>query len=438
MIRRRRRRRPGALLLVLALLCLGGGGLLLAGYLGLWPAGLPAGPGNAVEAGQSPGSFTVLLLGTDARPGEKVGRTDTIIVANVDGDKKRISLLSIPRDTRVYIPGHGTDKINAAAVYGGPALTAETVSSLIGMPVQYYALARWEGFKKIVDVLGGVTIDVEKDMIHYDPEYRQYSINLRKGEQRLDGDKALQYVRFRSDALGDIGRTERQLKFLKALAAEVMRPSTLLKIPRLVPEINNSLETNLGPRQMLAMAQAARYFEQAQVITQTLPGRFLDLNGISYWSVEPYQARQVARAFFNEGQVTDTILGSVVINNQNASQEAAGGDKAQKPDDSGLPDNNKQPPAVSPGQGGKGPGGPGKDKPVDGRSGDSPAGSTSGRDGLPSASGGTGAGSAGGGKEGDKNTGSSARDGRLDQGGGNNPPVEIIPVPPGETGDNKG
>ncbi|MGB9826817.1 MAG: LCP family protein, partial [Desulfofundulus sp.] len=269
--------------------------------------------GDEFRAGHSSGSFTVLLLGSDARPGEKVGRTDSIIVANVDSEKKRIAFLSIPRDTRVYIPGHGMDKINAAAVYGGPALTCETVSSLIGMPVQYYALARWEGFKNIVDVLGGVTIDVERDMYHYDSsDGSEYAINLHKGVQRLDGEKALQYVRFRGDPLGDIGRTQRQLKFLKALAAEVMQPSTLVKLPRLVPEISKSVETNMGFKQMLALAAAARYFDQAEIVTQTLPGRFLDLRGISYWYVDPVQAHQVALALFEEGRVTDVVQGPTV------------------------------------------------------------------------------------------------------------------------------
>ncbi len=309
--KRRRRWRPRPLFLLLMVLLLAGGGYLLAGHPGLnWPP-LPAAPGdNEAMASEPLGSFTVLLLGTDARAGEKVGRTDTIIVANVDSEKKRIALLSIPRDTRVDIPGHGTDKINAAAVYGGPALTCETVSNLIGMPVQYYALARWEGFKNIVDVLGGVTIEVEKDMYHYDSnDGREYAINLRKGVQRLDGSKALQYVRFRGDPLGDIGRTERQLKFLKALAGEVMQPSTLLKLPRLVPEINKSIETNLGARQMLALARAARDFEQAEIVTQTLPGRFLNLNGISYWYVEPAQAHEVALALFEEGRVSQVVQG---------------------------------------------------------------------------------------------------------------------------------
>jgi len=157
------------------------------------------------EAGQPVDSITVLLLGTDSRPGETVGRTDTIIVARVDTAENRLSLLSIPRDTRVNIPKHGMDKINSANVYGGPTLTARVVSDLIGMPVQYYALTNWESFKEMVDTLGGITIDVEKRMYYYDrADGPEYIIDLQPGVQRLDGRKALQYVRWRNDALGDI------------------------------------------------------------------------------------------------------------------------------------------------------------------------------------------------------------------------------------------
>ncbi len=376
-------------MLGLALLLFLGGGFLLANQLGFLWLGLAVDPeGNTVEASQPPESFTVLLLGTDARPGEKVGRTDSIIVANVDGEKKRIALLSIPRDTRVEIPGHGTDKINAAAVYGGPALTCETVSNLIGMPVQYYALARWEGFKNIVDVLGGVTIDVERNMYHYDSsDGRQYAINLRKGVQRLDGDKALQYVRFRGDALGDIGRTERQLKFLKALAGEVMQPVTLVKLPRLVPEINKSVETNMGFKQMLALARAARYFDQAEIVTQTLPGRFLDLRGVSYWYVDPAQAHEVALALFEEGRVTEVVQGPTVSEGKSSSGpparrtgtgQLAAGEPVVTPSQS-------PPPAVPPVLPGPETNSPGSEPaPGDGANGGAPAGATPGQDNAPS------------------------------------------------------
>jgi LCP family protein required for cell wall assembly len=157
----------------------------------------------------------------------------------VDTKTKQMSLLSIPRDTRVNIPKYGWDKINAADALGGPELSMKVVSNLLDIPEKYYVQANFNGFKDIVDALGGVTLDVEQNMYHEDEtDGGAYEINLKKGVQRLDGDKALQYVRYRDYAMGDIDRTKYQQKFLVALAKEMLQPSTILKLPALVPEIS--------------------------------------------------------------------------------------------------------------------------------------------------------------------------------------------------------
>jgi LCP family protein required for cell wall assembly len=146
----------------------------------------PPAQGGTLEdpAGDSgwTGQLDLLLLGTDAREGEAAGRTDTIILASIDTEKGQVFLLSVPRDTRVNIPGYGWDKINSAFAYGGPEMTTRVVSSLLGVPLRYYVLVDFNGFKRVVDTLGGVTIDVEQDMYHEDPEdNRAYQIDLKKG-----------------------------------------------------------------------------------------------------------------------------------------------------------------------------------------------------------------------------------------------------------------
>lgn len=310
---------------MLAVLFIATGSFLLANALWFKLPGLPGSlEGNISEAGQPVDSITVLLLGTDSRPGETVGRTDSIIVAHVSTAENRLSLLSIPRDTRVNIPKHGMNKINAANVYGGPTLTARVVSDLIGMPVQYYALTNWEGFKDMVDTLGGITIDVEKRMSYYDrSDGPEYIIDLQPGVQRLDGRKALQYVRYRKDALGDISRTERQLKFLTALAHEIMQPGTIIKLPKLIPQVNNCLDTNLASRQLTALAWTAKKLDQLATITQTLPGCFSEQGGISYWTVDLRQAHQVARALFEDGQVTEVVQNNTTTKNVYAAKIAS-------------------------------------------------------------------------------------------------------------------
>ncbi|HAU31248.1 MAG: Cell envelope-related transcriptional attenuator [Desulfotomaculum sp. 46_80] len=296
---------------------------------------LPGVPRTFDDLSGSPKSMTVLLLGDDSRPGEITGRTDSIIVAHVDTTQKRLSLLSIPRDTKVDIPRHGTGKINCANVYGGPALTADVVSDLIGMPVEYYTLVNWDGFKDIVDILGGITIDVEKRMYYNDrADGPEYAINLWPGVQRLDGKKALQYVRFRGDALGDISRTQRQLKFLTALAHEMIKPETIIKLPKLVPKVTKCMKTNLSAGQLIQLASMAKKLDQLATATQTLPGSFSDQNGVSYWAVDYDQARQIAKALFENGQVAKVIQDSQGNTVKNSSSETT---MAYQEKDNALP-----------------------------------------------------------------------------------------------------
>ncbi|MBO8138783.1 MAG: LCP family protein [Desulfotomaculum sp.] len=265
------------------------------------------------------GRLNFLLMGMDARPGETKARTDTMILVSVDSKANRIAMMSIPRDTRVEIPGHGVDKINAANVYGGPELATETVSRLLNVPIDYYVLTNFEGFKDIVDAVGGVDMYVEQDMQYYDPADGTH-INLKKGQQHLDGDKALQYVRYRGYVNGDIDRTAHQQKFLRALAQEVLQPSTVTKLHKLVPSINKAVDTNLGLTQMVKLAKAARSLSSTDIVTQTLPGRFMTIDGISYWYVEPAQAQKAVAQLF-EGKTMEVVQGETIIKNTKKQEE---------------------------------------------------------------------------------------------------------------------
>ncbi|MTI80573.1 MAG: LytR family transcriptional regulator [Firmicutes bacterium] len=246
-----------------------------------------------------------LLMGIDARPGETKARTDTMVFVSVDEETNRIAMMSIPRDTRVEIPRRGVDKVNAANVYGGPDLATETVSELLGVPIDYYVLTNFNGFQDIVDAVGGVNMNVERNMQYYDP-MDGTRIDLKKGEQLLDGDKALQYVRFRGYGNGDIGRADHQQKFLKALAKEVLQPSTVTKLHKLVPSVNKAVNTNLGVVQMAKLANAARNLSNTDIVTQTLPGGFMTIDGISYWNVEPTAAHKAVANIF-DGKTMEVV-----------------------------------------------------------------------------------------------------------------------------------
>lgn len=292
---------------VLVLTLSAGGILWASGYLDdfLYGVGL-------TEKTDDPEGFkgrvNILLLGTDARKGEKMARTDTIMLASVDTEKKLVSILSIPRDTRVRIPGHGYEKINSATLYGGPSLAMRTISELLGIRVNSYVMMDYHGFKEIVDSLGGVTMDVKERMYHHDPQDGgAYTIDLRPGVQRLDGSKALQFVRYRGYALGDIERTGQQQEFVSALVKEVMQPSTVVKLPSMVASFSRAVETNLSFMEMQRLAFTAAKMTDASLLTQTLPGKFLNYDGGSYWEVDSEQARIVIASMY-EGRAADKVV----------------------------------------------------------------------------------------------------------------------------------
>lgn len=283
--RKRRKLRSGvqfALLFVVLFAALG--------YLGYSLADNWLSEGLGIEASESDktgaplpadSKLTLLLMGVDRRDKE-ASRADTIIVAFIDQSTKKVNLLSIPRDTLVEVPGHGETKINHAHAYGGSELMKETISDFLGVPINKYVEVDFEGFKNMVDILGGVTIDVDERM--YRPSE---GINLHPGEaQHLDGDEALQFVRYRGK-MGDIGRIENQQKFLKTFADQAISLGTIVKLPSLIQEVNDSVETNLTVKQMLGLAKIAQGAREGQVETATLPGEPAYINGVSYW--EPYE-----------------------------------------------------------------------------------------------------------------------------------------------------
>lgn len=260
--------------------------------------------GENEEKGMPVDRLNVLLLGVDARKGEKDARSDTMVLVSVDRETNKIAMLSIPRDTFVDIPGYGKSKINAAHAIGGSDLAVDVVEDLLDVEIPYYVTTNFEGFQDIVDTLGGVTIDVEKRM--YYPDGNR-TINLKKGVQRLDGKKALQYVRYRHDALGDITRTERQQKFLAALADELLQAKTIVKLPKLLPQIFDVVETNFGLKDAFFLTKVASSLKAENIVAQTLPGTFYNYKGISYWKANEEKTKLVLEDMF-KGVTTAAVI----------------------------------------------------------------------------------------------------------------------------------
>ncbi|MDK2960624.1 MAG: polyisoprenyl-teichoic acid--peptidoglycan teichoic acid transferase, partial [Bacillota bacterium] len=301
--------------LLLVVLAIGAG--LYAFLGGLGPSvNEAAGRGHPEPARQEP--INVLVLGLDAgvlepHTGYLPERTDTIMVVTFDPEKKRAGILSIPRDTRVSIPGHGLDKINAAHAYGGTDLAIKTVENLLNIPIHYYVKINYAGLTKLVDALGGVKIDVEQNM-HYVDRAGGLKIDLKAGPQVLDGAKAEQYLRYRNQT-GDLGRIGRQQKFVRALAEQVFSASTLLKIPELARIVSENVETDMSPAQIVYYANLARQVDLAQVPIETLEGTPKYIGGVSYFLVDQGKiGDQVAKVLLGVDREANKAVRLEVLN----------------------------------------------------------------------------------------------------------------------------
>lgn len=245
--------------------------------------------------------LNILLLGVDQR-GNEPARSDTIMVAFLDLDKPDVKLLSVPRDTRVEIPGRrGREKLNHSHAYGGADLTMEVVSNLLDIPLDKYVEVNFKGFEDVIDALGGVEIEVEKRMRNKDE-----GINLQPGLQRLNGNDALGYVRYRSDG-DDITRIGRQQKFMKEMIKETLQLSTVWRLPKLVTEVNECVTTNLSYTEMLGLANAMRKLDASTLDGQTLPGYPQYISNISYWIPDHDAIKDLVDLYTGKKQAEVTV-----------------------------------------------------------------------------------------------------------------------------------
>ncbi|HHZ16100.1 MAG TPA: LCP family protein [Clostridia bacterium] len=275
---------------------------LLCFFFGFWLAGFFYDPIFPQDKEENPETvyksrdvLNILIMGVDQREKGEPSRTDTLILAALDLDKKKVNLLSLPRDTRVEIPGKGVKrKINYSHAVGGVELTAKTVENFLKLPVHYYLETNFDGFTKAIDILGGVTLNVEERM--YLP---LEGIDLQPGLQKLNGEDALSYVRWRGDGRGDIGRIERQQKFFNALATQAKKLSTVWKVPQLVTELSKQVKTDLDLQRMIMLAIKFSDLENIEVKTYIVPGEADDVNyGGSYWIADEEELHKILKEIY--------------------------------------------------------------------------------------------------------------------------------------------
>jgi LCP family protein required for cell wall assembly len=225
-------------------------------------------------------TINFLLIGSDKRPGSSY-RTDTIVVAVVWPKEGQVSLISIPRDLWIYIPTVGMQRINTAyqsgEIYGypggGPGLLKDTISYNLGIRIDHTAMVDFDGFRRIVDTLGGVEVPIAcsyTDWRLIDPSYDQYNENnwwlytVGPGQIHMDGDLALWYARARSKS-NDFDRGRRQQEVLRAIFGQALQTSTFGKIPQLYNDFSSTIITDLGLADLLRMAPYGLNFTNANI-----------------------------------------------------------------------------------------------------------------------------------------------------------------------------
>ena len=307
------------------------------------PPGQPQEQGNSVDdnlpntAPLSPeptlvpepdGPLNILLLGTDARIGQDISRTDAIILVRLDPREDRVSMLSLPRDLWVQIPGYGKDRINAAYPIGerkigpgyGAALAKATVSKLTGMRVDYFVLINFEGFKTLIDKLNGIYIDVPRPID--DPAYptdefegdtRTIKIHFDGGRQLMDGSRALIYARTRH-ADNDFGRNQRQQQILMAIFDRVREQDLLSQLTNLddyTGTLRDYIRTDISRTTMLSMARVGAQLHPQNIQRFALdPQMLITLKQPATFAADPRAIKQL---------VNQMIVGSV---------ETAGGEES--------------------------------------------------------------------------------------------------------------
>ncbi|MFO0308664.1 MAG: LCP family protein [Pseudanabaena sp.] len=240
------------------------------------------------------------------------GMSDAMLLIRFDPATQKVAVLSIPRDSRVDIQGIGKTKINFANYAGGASLSAQTVSQLLGdIPIDRYIRFNVNGFGKLIDALGGVDVFVPKKMKYQDDSQHLY-INLNAGQQKLNGSKAIQYMRYRHDDLGDIGRVQRQQAFFRAFIDQKLKPETITKFPEILAIVKDNIDTNLSVEEVLALAGYTSKIDRKNIQMHMAPGRFSnpgEFDSLSYWILDNRRLAKIMGQSFGIMKKADASLG---------------------------------------------------------------------------------------------------------------------------------
>ncbi len=263
--------------------------------------------------------YYVLLLGGDSRTDEKTdNRTDSIMVARVDEAKQKVSIISVPRDLRVNIEGHGMCKINSAIEYGGYDCIINEVNEVLGIKINYYAFIYFSGFKDLVDKLGGVNVDVPEGTYYH-------GVSVPAGENVLiDGTEALVLARCRHGnppdqgayAMGDYQRTLNQRNLIKAIAKKILKQDAT-QYPSLIAGLSECVETNMSVNKIVSMASSMKGFDTNDIEAAQLPIAGDSVNGEWYAALYEDVFQVMKKNFTNGDKLMKGLDGFDTENNDN-------------------------------------------------------------------------------------------------------------------------
>lgn len=274
-----------------------------------------ASPGTEEAGAEAPGPLqmlprpfpdkryvSVLIVGADERKGD-VGRSDTMMVLFLNPRRGQGALLSIPRDLKVRIPGHrGTDRINASYPAGGVELVQQTVEELLDIEIDYHAKANFQGFVEVVDMLGGVDIEVPDVEgrgrgMNYDDRADGLHIHLKPGFQHLDGEQAMGFVRYRKGD-SDFKRMERQQQFLTAMTEQKLKLRNVRTLVGAARRALDCIETDMDLREAMDLARTLKQLDSANLMSAQIPAAGRKENGKWYAIYRESDIRQVLREIY--------------------------------------------------------------------------------------------------------------------------------------------
>ncbi|WP_412977920.1 LCP family protein [Ornithinibacillus sp. 179-J 7C1 HS] len=263
-------------------------------------------------------NISILIIGVDES--EKRGnighsRSDTLILATLNREDKSVKLVSIPRDSYVFIPEVGyNDKITHAHAFGGPKATIETVETLLDVPVDYYVKVNFHAFVEVVETIGGITVDVPYELWEQDSNDVKNAIHLLPGEQTLNGEEALALARTRK-LDNDIERGKRQMEIIKATIKQSLSVSNILKLDNVLEAVGSNMTTNMPFDEMTSLMSYATSGGNLGFETMSLEGYDYMPESVYYWQLDEAALAKTKQTLKEHLEVESNLTSNTNLDN---------------------------------------------------------------------------------------------------------------------------